>query len=61
MSTLAYAALTSRRERSPQGRTESEASPGVGTYVDTLAALVPAEVLALHAAILPRSAPSNSS
>ena len=52
MSTLAYAALTARRERSPQGESREKSPPGVGTYVDVLAALVPAEVLALHAVIL---------
>jgi len=51
MSTLAYAKLTSRREQAPPG-TSSTTSPGVGSWVDTLAALVPAEVLAAHATII---------
>lgn len=52
MSTLAYAALTTRREESPVGQSTTGAPPGVKTYVDALAALVPAEVLTLHALIL---------
>ena len=53
MSTLAYAQLTTAREDAPPGTSTSATSPGITTYVDALAALVPAEVLALHAAILP--------
>jgi hypothetical protein len=52
MSTWAYAALTTRREESPPDRTTTTAPPGVSTYIDALAALVPAEVLALHAVII---------
>jgi hypothetical protein len=52
MSTLAYAALTTKREQAPPGTSTSGSAPGVRTYVDALAALVPAEVLALHAVIL---------
>ena len=53
MSTLAYAAMTNAREVAP-ARTSMRAggSPGVKSYVDALAALVPAEVLAAHATIL---------
>src|SRR6266478_7030613 len=52
MSTFAYAAMTGTRETAPPGRSTTTSSPGVRTYVDALAALVPAEVLAAHAAIL---------
>ena len=52
MSTLAYAAVTARREASPSGRTTSTDPPGIGTYLDVLVALIPAEVIAAHAAIL---------
>ncbi len=52
MSTLAYAAFTTRREQAPPSTSFSKSPPGVGTYVDALAALVPAEVLSLHAVIL---------
>jgi len=52
MSTLAFASLTTRRENSPVGKSVTEFPPGVSTYVDALAALMPAEILALHATIL---------
>jgi len=52
MGTLAYALLTTRREEGAPGTTTSKSPPGVSTYVDALAALVPAEVLTLHALIL---------
>ncbi len=52
MSTLAYAALTTRRLQGAPGTTTSTSPPGVQTYVDAVAALVPAEVLALHAVIV---------
>lgn len=52
MSTLAYAAFTSRRETASPGTSTSKNPPGVSTFVDALAALVPTEVLTLHALIL---------
>lgn len=52
MSTVVYAATTERREQSPKGKSTDEARPGLGTWVDVLVALVPAEVLALHALVL---------
>jgi hypothetical protein len=48
MSTIAYSRLTSRRERSNRGSSLSEEPPGIRTWIDAVAALVPAEVLALH-------------
>jgi hypothetical protein len=48
MSTLAYAALTKKRENATPGKSTSDQAPGVSTWVDSLASLVPAEVLALH-------------
>jgi hypothetical protein len=53
MSTLAYAAFTTNREEAPPGTSSSRNPPGVSTFIDALAALVPAEVLTLHALILP--------
>jgi hypothetical protein len=53
MSTLAFAAFTNKREEAEPGTSSSSNPPGVSTYVDALAALVPAEVLTLHALILP--------
>ncbi len=52
MSTLAYAALTTRRDEATPGTSRSTESPGVTTYVDAMAALVPTEVLTLHAVML---------
>jgi hypothetical protein len=52
MSTLAYAALTNRRIQATPGTSGAEEPPGVKSYVDAVAALVPAEVLSLHAVIL---------
>jgi hypothetical protein len=46
MSTIAYAALTANREAAARAGTRK---PSVKTYVDVVAALIPAEVLALHA------------
>lgn len=52
MSIVAYAQLTTARERAEPGTSRSVQSPGLSTYVDAFAALIPAEVLALHAVIL---------
>lgn len=52
MSTLAYGNLTTKREVAEPGTSTDSKPPGVKTYVDALAALVPAEVLAAHAIVL---------
>jgi len=52
MSSIAYGALTRKRNGAPKNKSMSEAGPAMKTYVDALAALVPAEVLAVHAVIL---------
>lgn len=52
MSTLAYAALTTKRDDAQPNTSTSTSAPGVRTYVDAIAALVPAEVLTLHALML---------
>jgi FtsH-binding integral membrane protein len=52
MSTLAYAQLTTTRDEAQPNSSTSTSPPGVKTYVDALAALVPAEVLTLHALML---------
>jgi hypothetical protein len=52
MSTLVYAQLTTKRDEAEPSTSTSEAPPGVKTYIDAFAALVPAEVLTLHALIL---------
>jgi hypothetical protein len=48
MSSLMYGALTTQQEQGTKATT-----PVFSTYLDTLTALVPAEVLALHGVILP--------
>lgn len=52
MSTIAYAQLTNAREAATPGTSTTSESPGLRTYIDALAALVPAEVLTLHALII---------
>lgn len=52
MSSVAFGALATRREQSDSGTSKSEQPPGLNTYIDVLAALVPAEVLAIHALII---------
>jgi hypothetical protein len=52
MSIVAYAQLTNKREAAQPGTSLTTSPPGVSTYVDALAALVPAELLTLHAAII---------
>ena len=52
MSTLAYSAMTTRRDEANPGTSTTNSPPGVSTFVDALAALVPAEVLSLHAIII---------
>ena len=52
MSTIAYAQLTNVREASAPGTTTTTGAPGMKTYVDAVAALVPAEVLTLHALVI---------
>ena len=52
MSTLAYANLTNVRDDTNQLESVGGEKPGVNKYVDAMAALVPAEVLALHAMLI---------
>lgn len=52
MSTWAYARLSKKRSTAAPGTSTSTSPPGLSTYVDMAAALVPAEVLAAHATIL---------
>ncbi|MBS1807371.1 MAG: hypothetical protein JST84_04160 [Acidobacteria bacterium] len=52
MSTLAYAQLTNKRESADSGQSTSTQNPGVRTYIDAFAALVPSEVLSLHGLII---------
>lgn len=52
MSTVAFGTLTTRREQSDSGKSTSTQPPGISTYIDVLAALVPAEVLGINALII---------
>lgn len=52
MSSIVYGALTRKRQEAAPEQSVAKESPGLNTYVDTLTALVPAEVLAAHAALL---------
>jgi hypothetical protein len=52
MSSVAFGALQTRREKSDSGTSKSEQPPGLNSYIDVLAALVPAEVLAIHALVI---------
>ena len=53
MSTFLYGVRTRERERGLTALTEGGPAPGAGSpWVDTVAALVPAEVLAIHALAL---------
>lgn len=52
MSTVAYAQITNKREEAVPGKSSTTSSPGIRSYVDAFAALVPTEVLTLHALIV---------
>jgi hypothetical protein len=52
MSSFGYGAIVAKREAAPAGESTTTKPPGVGSYLDALAALVPAEVIALHAIII---------
>jgi hypothetical protein len=52
MSSLVYGIVTAKRVAAPAGQSQDTAAPGLGTYIDALAALVPAEALALYAGIV---------
>jgi hypothetical protein len=52
MSTLLYSALTTRRIAAEAGTSSTSGKPGIKTYADAMAALVPAEVLAAQAVIV---------
>lgn len=53
MSTMAYGVISAQRQAAAKGKSKEEKSPGFGSYVDVVAALVPAEILAANAALLP--------
>jgi hypothetical protein len=56
MSAFAYGLFTSKRVAADPGESETTKPPGTKSYVDAVAALVPAEVLGIWAlAVLPRT------
>jgi len=60
MSTLAYGALTRKRAEAPARRSTRDKPPGLRTYVDALAALVPAEILTVHAVVISQATKTSS-
>jgi len=55
MSIAGYAIVSGLRSEADEDVSVSTAPPGVGVYVDALSALVPAEVLIAHAAIMSKA------
>jgi hypothetical protein len=60
VSTLAYGVISAQRQAEPEGESKADGSPGFGSYIDVLAALVPAEVLVANAALIPVMTSSSS-
>jgi hypothetical protein len=54
MATFAYALRTNQRKRADAEQSVTVEPPGSGTWLDAMAALIPAEVLALHALAISR-------
>lgn len=52
MSAALYGALNAQREATEGEKSKRDKSPGFGTYVDVVAALVPAEILAANALLI---------
>jgi len=52
MSTIAYAKLVAQRDRAHPGKSVTSDPAGIRTWIDSMAALVPSEVLAAHAALI---------
>lgn len=52
MGSFVYGYVTAQRAVAPPGESQATAAPAMTTYIDTLAALVPAEALALYAGVV---------
>lgn len=52
MGSFVYGFVTAQRVVAPPGKSQATAAPAMTTYLDTLAALVPAEALALYAGVV---------
>jgi hypothetical protein len=61
MSTLIYGALNAQRKAAPKGKSKDEKPPAFGSYIDVVAALVPAEILAVNVALLQKLSDSSTS
>jgi hypothetical protein len=61
MSATAYGVLSWRREASSPGTTKAKEPPGVKSYIDVLAALVPSEALTFHALVLSQNTKPGAS
>jgi hypothetical protein len=53
MSAFVSGMINAQREAAPEATSKDKEAPGFGSYVDIVAALVPAEVLAANAVLLP--------
>lgn len=61
MSSYAYGALVREREKADKDKSTQDEPPGLTPYVDALAAIVPAEVLGLHALAISLLTPTSVS
>jgi hypothetical protein len=52
MGSFVYGYVTAQRVVAPPGESQASAAPAMATHIDTLAALVPAEALALYAGVV---------
>lgn len=52
MGSFVYGFVTAQRVVAPPGKSQATAAPAMTTYLDSLAALVPAEALALYAGVV---------
>lgn len=52
MGSFVYGYVTAQRAVAPPGESQATAAPAMTTYIDTLAALVPAEALAIYAGVV---------
>jgi|GEM_PF-6059097 len=60
MSTLIYGALNAQRKAAPKGESKDKKPPAFGSYLDVVAALVPAEILAVNVALLQKLSDSGT-
>jgi hypothetical protein len=61
MSSFVYGFITAKRAAAPPGESQTTKAPAMTTYIDTVSALIPAEALALYAAIVAPNATKTAS